>query len=341
MSKQQITIPIFIPHLGCRHRCIFCNQHAATGSYSHPSVCDIDARVHAYLSHRKKSIDRIELAFFGGSFTGMDPENQKVYLAAARRHREEGNINGIRLSTRPDYISRESLTLLAEHGVTTIELGVQSLDDTVLGAARRGHSAADVFRAVDLITSFNFDFVIQLMPGLPGENRESAIKTAETAALLRPSAARIYPAVVLAGTGLEQLYRKGSYRPLSLDEAVELCRDIFLVFQMSNIPVIRMGLHPFPPGEACAVIAGPYHPAFGSLVRSRVRRQEMAERLLAMIASSGQTDDGSLQLAIPEYNAADYIGNNKENMNYLKRLFNYRKVVYSVENISEFRVVSC
>lgn len=289
----------------------------------------------------KSSIRRIELAFFGGSFTALDMKLQRAYLSSAKRHLDAGTIHGIRLSTRPDSITRESLDLLADHGVTTIELGVQSLDDDVLKSACRGHTVSDVYRAVELVAARGFAFVIQLMPGLPGETRDSALQTALTAPTLSPSAVRIYPAVVLKGTGMEQLYLSGAYQPLSLEDAVELCKDIYLIFRARGIPAIRIGLHPFSPEEINAVVAGPYHPSFGGLVRSRARREEIESLIRSRISSHGHSENGLLAIAIPNSHAGEYIGDKKENMQYLERLFNYRKVIYTVEHISGPRVLSC
>lgn len=337
MPKRQVTIPVFIPHLGCGHRCIFCNQWGSTAAREIPAPASIDDLVREYAQHLKASVTRVELAFFGGSFTGMRRDLQEAYLAAACRHLDAGIIHGIRLSTRPDYISREALDLLAGYRVSTIELGVQSFDDAVLEAAARGHTAAHVPAAAALIREYGFNLVIQLMPGLPRETRDSAVNSARAAAGLRPDAVRIYPAVVLAGTVMERLYRAHDYAPLSLDEAVDLCTEMYLLFRSRNIPVIRMGLHPFSPGQALAIVAGPYHPSFGYLVKSRVRRDEMAGIIGTHLKAQGHAVN-ELRMVIPEINKEEYIGNNKDNIRYLVRLFNLTGIDYSVGPVPGIRI---
>lgn len=338
MPKRQVTIPIFIPHLGCGHRCIFCNQWEATATTEIPAPETIDALILQYAPHIKKSVTRIELAFFGGSFTGIRKEVQEAFLATARRHLDAGRIHGIRLSTRPDYISEESLDLLREYRVSTIELGVQSFDDDVLEAAGRGHSAADVVTAAGRIADYGFNLVIQLMPGLPRETRDSALRSARAAADLVPDAVRIYPAVVLAGTAMERLYREKSYTPLSLDAAVDICRDMYQIFLSRNIPVIRMGLHPFSPGQSGTIIAGPYHPSFGFLVKSRARRDEMAGIIDTHLRSKGTRTIDAIRMVIPENFKEEYIGNHKDNIRYLERLFNLTGIDYTVGPVPGMRI---
>jgi len=339
MAKQQITIPIFIPHLGCPHRCIFCNQWQATSALALPGPGQIDERIREYMPRIKKSVRRVELAFFGGSFTGIRKDVQESFLAAAHRHLEAGIIQGIRLSTRPDYISEETLDLLRKYDVSTIELGVQSFDECVLKASNRGHTAADVYTAVERIRNNGFDFVIQLMPGLPYDSRESSLDSARRAAELKPSAVRIYPAIVLSGTAMEKLFRTGAYTPLSLDEAVDLCKDMYLIFKSFSVPVIRMGLHPFSPGQTHVVVAGPYHPSFGYLVKSRARRNELVASINKHLHSPAGITGRSIHVVIPENFKEEFIGIKKENMQYLKEFFKLDNVVYSVRPVSEIQII--
>jgi histone acetyltransferase (RNA polymerase elongator complex component) len=338
MPKRQVTIPVFIPHLGCRHRCIFCDQWGSTASTGLPAPETIDTLIKRYAPHIKKSVTRIELAFFGGSFTGMQDDLQESFLAAARRHLEAGHIHGIRLSTRPDYISPRALDLLMKYRVSTIELGVQSLDEKVLEAADRGHTTADVFSAVRLIADYGFSLVIQLMPGLPRETRDSALRSALMTADLRPAAVRIYPAVVLSGTGLERLYRGNLYSPLSLDDAVELCKEMYLLFLSRNIPVIRMGLHPFAPSRDHAIVAGPYHPSFGYMVKSRARRDEMADAIGQHLRAATSPGVDALHIVLPDKFKEEYIGHHKDNIRYLERAFNIAGIEYTVGPVSEMRI---
>jgi histone acetyltransferase (RNA polymerase elongator complex component) len=340
MAKQQLTIPIFIPHLGCPHRCIFCNQWHATAAPALPGPGQIDELIREFTPHIKKTVRRVELAFFGGSFTGISNDVQESFLAAAHRHLKAGAIQGIRLSTRPDYISRDTLGLLKKYDVSTIELGVQSLDERVLKASNRGHTVADVYTAVGLIKNYGFDFVIQLMPGLPYDTRETSLDSARRAAELMPSAVRIYPAVVLSGTPMEKLFKTGAYTPLALDAAVDLCKDMYLIFKSCGIPVIRMGLHPFSPGRTHIVVAGPYHPSFGYLVKSRSRRDELVVRINKYLHSTSGKTGRNIHVVIPENFKEEFIGDRKENIQYLKLFFNFYNIDYSVRPVSEIRIVS-
>ncbi len=186
MSKKHITIPIFIPHMGCPFRCIFCNQRHSSGARSLPGKTEIFNRVRNFIKNIPRTVEHIEIAFFGGSFTGIDPALQEDLLSAANFFLGTGRIKGIRLSTRPDYIDAEKLTLLKKYNVSTIELGVQSFSDSVLEASGRGHSRDDSLRAIEIIKKSGFNCVIQLMPGFPRDSREKSIRSALTASEMKP-----------------------------------------------------------------------------------------------------------------------------------------------------------
>lgn len=263
---KHYIIPVFIPHYGCRHACVFCNQRRITGVETDVTP----ARVSEILEWHLARIDRariVEIAFYGGSFTALPPKMQRALLAPAADALRAGRVQGIRLSTRPDSISTEGLALLLEHGVSVVELGVQSLSDAVLVAAERGHTAQDVEAAVRRIRRTPLQLGLQLMPGLPGEDWRRRMETLARAIALRPDFARIYPTVVLAGTKLAALYGAGAYAPLALEEAVASAAIMKLLFERDGIRVIRTGLQD---SEALrqqgAVLAGPYHPAFGEMV---------------------------------------------------------------------------
>ncbi len=339
MAKHRISIPIFIPHLGCPHRCIFCDQWSTTPAVAVAGADIVDDTIRRYLPLVGMTVKRIELAFFGGSFTGIDTEVQKSFLRRAHHHRESGAIHGIRLSTRPDYISDEALALLERYGVTTVEMGVQSLDDPVLTAANRGHTSEDVFTAVECIKKHGFDFVIQIMPGLPGETRESALRTGLLSAQMGPSAVRIYPAVVLKGTGLERLHASGEYRPLSIEDAVELCKDLHLIFTEHGIPVIRTGLHPMGPDQVPNVVAGPYHPSFGFLVKARVRRDIMAELIGRHLGHGTGALPRRIHLLLPDKNTEEFVGSARNNIVFLQKRFNLAGIRYSVGPVSDVQII--
>jgi histone acetyltransferase (RNA polymerase elongator complex component) len=281
---KPLIIPIFIPHTGCPHRCIFCDQERITaqsaGAVDRGHVKGIlDRAVHSksYDSGRNP-----EVAFYGGTFTGLPVERMKQLLDAVRPYMEDGLIRSIRVSTRPDCMDEERLAILKAFQVTTVELGVQSMDDRVLAMARRGHSAADVTGAVRLLKQGGFKVGVQLMPGLPADSRETFGATIEEVISLKPDMARLYPALVIAGTGLARMMEAGTYRPLTLEEAIARCVDATIRLEVNGIPVIRIGLMSSPsllePGR---IAAGPWHPAFGFLVRSAIHHRAIEPDLPA------------------------------------------------------------
>lgn len=238
---RKVNIPIFVPHRGCMHDCVFCNQKRITGQ-----VGDVTPETAALTI--EESLQTIgadtqaEAAFFGGSFTAIPRAEQEAFLRAAQPYVKSGRLTGIRLSTRPDCISRENLAMLASYGVTSIELGVQSTDETVLLKSRRGHTAADTARAVALIREYDFELGLQMMLGLPGDTRTKAMQTAADIVSLSPDTARIYPTLVIRDSRLCDLYEAGRYTPLTLTEAVEQSAQIYTMFTQHGIRVLRMGL---------------------------------------------------------------------------------------------------
>ena len=324
-----LVIPVFIPHQGCPHRCVFCNQNATSGKKSKPTKNEIINTIETYLNNINDSIENVEIAFFGGSFTGLPIDDQSNYLKIASKYFLEKKINGIRLSTRPDYIDSKILDLLKKFNVTTIELGIQSFNDKVLTKSNRGHTSSDSIKAIETIKNFNFKFVIQLMPGLPGSTEKTIIQSAKIAAELKPDAVRIYPVVVLKDTILEKMYREKLFKPLDLEEAIEICTDLYSIFIKQNISIIRLGLHPFSDDEIKNIVTGPYHPAFGFLVKSRLRRYEMEELINQHWIY--QKNLQGIDITIPEKNKEEYIGIKKNNMIYLKNRFNLRSLNYSIE----------
>jgi len=269
-----IVIPVFVSHLGCPHRCIFCDQR----QFSEPVLPeDIPDLVRAFIAGCKRSHDRKRLvAFYGGSFTGIDSLLLKRYLAKARELVEQGIVHGVKASTRPDMVTYELLSMCKKAGFVEMEIGAQSMDDTVLHACRRGHGSADTVRAARIIKDAGMRLGIQIMPGLPGEDRKSFRHTVEEVASLHPDVVRIYPTVIIKGTALEQLYRLGDYRPLDLEEALDRCLFGYIRFSQEGCRVLRMGI---PQPENVSIVAGPSHPSFGFLVKARAYRI-MAEVLM-------------------------------------------------------------
>jgi histone acetyltransferase (RNA polymerase elongator complex component) len=217
-----------------------------------------------------------EIAFYGGSFTMLREAQQEAYLDAACQFVSQGRVQGIRVSTRADALEEPALQLLKTYKVSTVEIGCQSFDDQVLVQAERGHSAEENRRAVSSCLAAGLQVGVQLMPGLPGGSPGEAVASVEETIKLKPDFVRIYPAVVIEGTGLADLWRSGSYMPWSLDEAVEVCADILFRCRNAGVPVIRMGLQNDEQLER-NLLAGPYHPAFGQLVRSRLWRRALSE----------------------------------------------------------------
>jgi len=277
-----MIIPFFIPHSGCPHQCVFCNQKKITGQNKSAEVSSVPQRINDYLKSDATD-EAVQIAFYGGSFTALPVETQKAYLEASRPFIESGQAKGIRLSTRPDSINREILALLKGYHVQTIELGAQSMDDRVLSLSGRGHSAVDTENAARLLREEGFLVGLQLMPGLPGDSAEKFIDTVDKIIALKPDFVRLYPALVIKGTPLEGLYMRGQYTPLSLDEAVSFCSQALLKFEDAGIEVIRIGLQPTEELEKPGtILAGPYHPAFRQVVESSI----LLDRMKALLTNS-------------------------------------------------------
>lgn len=277
---RPLVIPVFIPHEGCPHRCIFCNQQQISGEVRPPvSAAEVTAIITEWLHHGQGRAP-VQVAFYGGSFTGLPLTRQERLLAAVAPFIEQGQVQEIRLSTRPDYIDEERLALLARFHVRVIELGVQSCDDAVLARAGRGHSFSDIKRAAELIRAAGFQLGMQLMLGLPGQGFAQLRATMSEVIRLAPDLVRIYPVLVLAGSGLAALQARGDYQPLTLARAVLLAAYMKKRFDAVGIPVVRMGLQPGPELEQ-SLVAGPYHPAFGELVQARLMFKKTRKLLAA------------------------------------------------------------
>ncbi len=277
-----MNIPVFVPHVGCPNDCAFCNQRSITGVTEAPDPGEVERIANEYLSGGKAGSHTI--AFFGGSFTGIEPGLQRSYLAHAKKYLDAGRISGIRLSTRPDYIGPAELDLLAEYGVTNIELGAQSMDDGVLAAAGRGHNSEAVRRASHMIKERGFVLGLQMMTGLPEDTPEKALATAEEFIALGADETRIYPTLVMENTRLAAMYRAGSYRPQSVEEAVELGAVLYGRFRAAGVKVLRIGLSDSEDLKG-GCVAGPYHPAMGELIIGRYVRNQ-----LESMAENGRLD---------------------------------------------------
>ncbi len=261
----------FIPHAGCPHQCSFCDQKSITGESRRVEPGEVAAVLEDARQALRGKQKASEIAFFGGSFTGIPIEEQNELLSAAKEFLDAKKIQGIRLSTRPDYINKKILDNLKAFGVTTIELGVQSMDNGVLFKSGRGHTEEDVVSAVKLIRQYDFTLGLQMMTGLPGDTDEKSIRTAEKIIALKPDIVRIYPTLTIKDTCLEEMYNRGEYKPQTVEEAVRLCSVLLEMFEENGIKVIRLGLQST--DEICengSVVAGPVHSAFGELVESSI-----------------------------------------------------------------------
>ncbi len=269
---RHANISIFIPHLGCPFNCIFCDQYKITGSDSAVTPDDV-YRILEKAASRGLDNKNTQIAFFGGSFTAIDRKLMTEFLEVAHGFIKSGHFDSIRISTRPDCIDTDTLEILKSYGVKTIELGVQSLDDSVLTLAKRGHSAKESLDAVYMIQKAGLEAGMQMMCGLPGDSREKDIETAKKIIETGCRQVRIYPVVVIEGTYLATMYKQGMYTPLSVDEAVDTCAVLCKMFEDAGVTVLKCGLH-----SDSGSIAGPFHPAFGELVRSKIFANEIAEK---------------------------------------------------------------
>lgn len=267
--KTSLIIPIFLPNLGCSNRCLFCNQKAVAKEIPSPSsIQDFIERSLLTLSHKKKRKER-QVAFFGGSFTAMDIEDQALYLKKVEPFLLSGEIDSIRISTRPDALDREILSLLKQYGVRTVEIGAQSLVDEVLLLSKRGHSVKDTFFAISELRAFGFEVGLHLMIGLPGDDLSRFYESLDRTIELRPDFVRIHPTLVLKGAPLEDLWKAEGYDPLSLSEAIDWLKYGVLQLEKASIPVARVGLQPTSELEEY-LLAGPYHPALRQLIDSAI-----------------------------------------------------------------------
>ena len=317
---RPLVVPFFIPHLGCPHRCVFCDQEKIAGARGIlPTGAEMLEKIALYT---RSSLGReVEAAFFGGTFTALPKADQEQLLGALQPLLASGEIRSLRLSTRPDAINSETACFLKEMGVGTVELGVQSMDEEVLRLSGRGHSAADADRAVRELQLAGLFVGVQLMPGLPGDSPERSLASLDRVLSLRPSFLRIYPTLVISGTELAAMYLAGNYAPHSLDQAVSLCGRMLLAARRASVPVIRMGLQPTAELESPGVLlAGPHHPAFGQLVESELCFDLMSA-MLAEIPRGSRVSFGA-----PSGRVSDLVGQKRRNLARLSERFDAQVV---------------
>lgn len=312
--KKRI-IPIFVPHRGCPHDCIFCNQKKITGVSTDITSEDVRNIIEEYLTTIDKDAS-IEIAFFGGSFTAIDMDVQRNLLSVAKEYVDKNIVDDIRMSTRPDCINDEILTMLKEYKTSIIELGVQSLDEKVLIDSVRGHSDEDVFKSSKLIKDYGINLGLQMMVGLPSDTEEKCIKTAKKFIELKPDCVRVYPTLVVKETGLEKLLKEGKYNSFTLEKSIDIVKKVLVLFYINNINVIRVGLQAT---EDIAigkeVLAGPYHPAYRELVESKMYG-DFIEHLIKTYEVKK-----NLVVLVNKRNVSRILGNKKSNVIEIKEKY--------------------
>jgi histone acetyltransferase (RNA polymerase elongator complex component) len=312
-----LIIPFFLRNRGCPHRCVFCNERMLAGNAEEVTEARMRETVKSYITGSSRKYDRVEIAFYGGSFTGMTNGEQMELLHMAGALINEGVVHSIHLSTRPDDIDGQWLDTLKKMGVRAIEIGAQSMDDGVLRESGRGHTAQDVRRAVGILKDRGFETGIHLMAGLPGDSREKFEASVADVIRLGPDTVRIHPVLVFRDTELAHRYEKGDYHPLTLEEAVSWCKVALVQFTMAKIPVIRLGLLATCEMEKKGnVLAGPWHPAFRSIVDTALFR-DMA---LELIAEAGGIGCGQVFQVAPA-DLSSFNGVNRENFSFLEKRF--------------------
>ena len=332
--KKQYIIPIFVPHLGCPNDCVFCNQKSISGQTKQVTKEDVKNTIEEHLKYIKED-SIVEVAFFGGSFTGIEEEKQIELLSAAYEYVKSKKVNSIRISTRPDYIDKTILKRLKKYKVKTIELGVQSANDYILKKAGRGHTFEDVKNASKLIRFYGFKLGHQMMVGLPESTKLDEINTAKQLIKLKPKMIRIYPVLVIKGTELEKEYNEGKYKPLTVVQAVEICKELVKMFSKKKIDIIRIGLQPTdsisdPQNKESEVVAGPFHSAFRQLVESGMWYDVIVEKIKKLNAKVKE-----VEVIVNPQDVNNVVGQRKENVSNLKQVYDVDLIVKADNKIKQ------
>ena len=332
---KKYVIPVFVPHLGCPNDCIFCNQKSISGQKKNITKEDAKKIIDEFIEGIKDKEGEKEIAFFGGSFTAIEESKQNELLSLAYEYIKAGKVNSIRISTRPDYIDKTILKRLKKYKVKTIELGVQSANNYILGRAGRGHTFEDVQKASKLIRHYGFTLGHQMMVGLPESTRIDEINTAKALIKLKPKMVRIYPVLVIKGTKLEKEYQEGKYQPLSVVQAIEICKELVRMFDNKNIDIIRIGLQNTdeiadPKNKESEVVAGPFHPAFRQLVESAMWYDAIVNKIKKLNAKVKE-----VEVTVNPIDANNVIGHKKENVHKLKDTYDVDLIIKQDEKIKQ------
>lgn len=333
--KKNYIIPIFVPHLGCPNDCTFCNQKSISGQIKMITKQDVKDTIEFYLKNIRDKEAYIEVAFFGGSFTGIDEKLQEEFLSVAYEYIKKQKVDSIRISTRPDYINKNILKRLKKYKVQTIELGVQSANNYILKRSGRGHTFEDVKKASRLIKWNGFKLGHQMMVGLPESTKADEINTAKELIKLKPKMVRIYPVLVIKNTKLEKEYNEGKYQPIPLAQAVETSKEIYKMFTKKNIEVIRIGLQnteeiSSPENEKSQVVAGPYHPAFRQLVEASVWYDKILNKIKKLNVKVKE-----VEVTINSSEVNNVVGHKRENVLKLKETYDVNLKIKQNPNIKK------
>jgi len=339
--KKHAIIPIFIPHQGCPNDCVFCNQRNITARTSIPGAEAVRATIEKYLpTLTGRGLETIEVAFFGGSFTGISMDLQSMYLRVAKEYKDKGLISKIHLSTRPDYINSQILDNLKDYSVDIIELGVQSFDEEVLKLSNRGHGVACVYESASLIQKYGFELGLQLMLGLPGDTLEKDLFSARELVKIGPSIARLYPTIVIKDTQLYEMYLKGDYRPLTQKEAVHITKEMYKIIFNAGINIIRVGLKStdvINDSDLGAIAGGTFHPAFRQLVEGEIAKDMLECQLMEFLSRNEETCSKSESVKTVYFSSrnesfSNMVGNSKINKKYFADRFPCVKIEYIIDN---------
>ena len=335
--EKHCIIPIFVPHLGCPNDCIFCNQKSISGQKKEMTKEKAKEIIDNYLEsiRKEKESVKIEIAFFGGSFTAIKEEKQEELLKVAYEYVKSKDVDSIRISTRPDAINKEILKRLKKYGVKTIELGVQSANNYILNRINRGHTFEDVKKASKMIRWYGFKLGHQMMVGLPESTRLDEINTAKQLIKLKPKMVRIYPTLVIKNTKLEKEYEEGKYKPLSVVQTVEVCKDLVRMFTDKKIDVIRIGLQTTdeisePGSKNSEVVAGPFHPALRQLVESAMWYDAIVGKIKKLNVKVKE-----VEVTVNPVDSNNVIGHKKENVLKLKDTYDVDLVLKQDEKMKQ------
>ena len=319
---KPFIVPVFLPHAGCPHRCVFCNQNAVTGASTLPTLSEFETAINRFLGYAAGRPPEIQIAFYGGNFLGLPDADVIALLSLAQQFVRNGRADSIRFSTRPDTIDEHRLQLISDYSVRTVELGVQSMNERVLTLSRRGHTVDHTVAAVQQLRRINVAIGLQMMVGLPGDTIKRSFDTTLRIVELRPDFVRIYPTVVLENSLLAKWYRQGSFAPWSLETCVSIVKEFYLLFNQNKIAVIRMGLQAEKDlDNGKAILAGPYHPAFGHLVHSKI----YLDVVLAALKSS-EHDESRIRIYVHPHSISKMRGHMNENITRLRSEFRLQKV---------------